>query len=138
MHSITYNGKEYRSQSALAKEYGISTEAFRGRLKRGWSIEKALNIDVGTAPQKAEPNVNQIIREVLKGFDGKYVNSIAILNDDRTPKMTRQQIASRLASMAARGFIESMGRGRDRMYRSIETKPHFSYQQQLINKSFSG
>ncbi len=41
---IKYNGKEYSSESELARVYGIKITTFSYRLKEGWTIDEALGV----------------------------------------------------------------------------------------------
>lgn len=43
---VYYNGKEY-TIAQLAKEYHIYYETLRGRLDRGWSVERAVETPIG-------------------------------------------------------------------------------------------
>lgn len=45
-HKIFYKGKEYNSMSAFCRIFNIDYEIFRGRIRHGWDIEKALNTPV--------------------------------------------------------------------------------------------
>ena len=41
---IKYNGKEYSSESELARVYGIKITTFSYRLKEGWTMDEALGV----------------------------------------------------------------------------------------------
>ncbi|RHR56333.1 hypothetical protein DWX10_06445 [Clostridium sp. AF18-27] len=60
--SIEYKGKQYASKLALCQEYGISTSMLINRMKSGWSLEEALETQVGEKSTNGVPVVFEGIR----------------------------------------------------------------------------
>ena len=59
---IEYKGKQYASKRALCQEYGISTSMLINRMKSGWTLEEALEIQVGEKSTNGVPVVYEGIR----------------------------------------------------------------------------
>ena len=59
---ITYNGVTYSSLAQLAKHFKLDKQSFYQRLKRGWTLEDAINKPF-TARKKPEKIIKDLYYE---------------------------------------------------------------------------
>lgn len=60
---VSYKGKQYKTFSEMAKDYGLDMKNFDKRVKRGWTLEEALEI-----PTKRK---QQILNVQMYEYNGK-------------------------------------------------------------------
>jgi|GEM_PF-2885308 hypothetical protein len=127
MHTITYNNVEYKSLSALARAYKLTPDVLRSRLKR-MDMDQALSQPMHNPHKSPTPVTNPII-DIIKAIlkeEGEWMNIYAILNHPTLPHLSNQSLSGRLFHMAARGHIESKGKGIGKMYRACLTEPQWA------------
>jgi len=84
-YKLSYKGKAYKNYSQLARDYKMNSKQFLERLGRGWGIDLALKIPVGTAIKGRLPYLYYYYGEL------KPIKQIAQLNN-----IPEKRIQSRL------------------------------------------